>query len=361
MFIALAVLTATFAVATILPFLPLAHGLVRIGDFPRQQILAISVILLAAALLWGDASFAARLVQVTLFAVAAVQAWYVLPYTMVWRKETADFDPASDRGTPIRLLACNVKMSNRNYAGLISHIEAQEPDLFVLMEIDAKWMDAVGGLFADYPHVVPRPQANSYGMMLASKFELSEIEVDDMLTDGVPSITATVHPEKGPRFRLYSIHPEPPVPHRGTEGRDGETSLVALRVREEKLPVVVTGDLNDVAWSGTTERFRKVSRLLDPRIGRKVFSTFDARYPLIRWPLDHLFHSPDFRLKEMHRLPACGSDHFPVMFDLVLCATEEAESHPEEADGEDIERAEELVEQAEERDEKAIGTDWEKS
>lgn len=359
MFIALAVLTAILAVATLLPFLPLAHGLVRAGDFPRQQILAMSLVLLGAALLWGDASLATRLVQAALLAVAAIQARHVLPYTILWRKETADFDPAKDRGTPIRLLVCNVKMSNRRYDGLVSSIADRDPDLFVLMEVDGKWMDAIGDLLAAYPHVVAQPQENSYGMVLASKFELSDIEVEDMLTEGVPSIVATVHPEDGPRFRLYSIHPEPPVPHRGTEGRDGETSLVALRVREETLPVLVTGDLNDVAWSGTTKRFRKVSRLLDPRIGRKVFSTFDARYPLVRWPLDHLFHSPDFRLREMHRLPACGSDHFPVMFDLVLCAAEEAESMPEAADKADIERAEELVEEAAKRDQKAIGTDWE--
>ncbi|MDU0220303.1 endonuclease, partial [Escherichia coli] len=69
--------------------------------------------------------------------------------------------------------------------------------------------------------------------------------------------------------------------------------------------------------------------------------------------------SAEFRLKAMHRLPACGSDHFPVLFELVLCPDEDAESEPEQANGDDLSRARELVDDARKRDEDAIGTDWE--
>ena len=357
-------LTALFVVAALLPLLPLAHGIVRVGDFPRQQFLALALAVLAASLAFGGEEVAWRIVQLLLLGVVIMQAWYVLPYTPLWRKESAEFDPASsvcgsDMSEPLRLLACNVKMSNRNFAEMTSEIARHDPDLFVLMEVDERWYDALADLLGAYPHVVAQPQENSYGMVLASKFPLSDTRVECLLTDGVPSIVTVVTMPGGLRFKLYSIHPEPPVPHRGTEGRDGETALVALKVREETMPVIVTGDLNDVAWSRTTARFRRISRLLDPRIGRKVFSTFDARYPLIRWPLDHLFHSAEFRLKAMSRLPASGSDHFPVLFDLVLCRTEEAESTPEQANGRDMERARDLVDQARKRDEKPIGSDWE--
>lgn len=356
---AAAFLTILLAAATALPFLPFAHGIVRIGDFPRQQILAIAVLLLALTFLaTSDATW--RLMQVVLAAISMVQLYHIIPFTPVWRKQSADYDPATDQGEGFRLLACNVKMSNRDFDGLAVLIRESVPDLFVLMEVDEKWLAGLAGLLAAYPYVVAQPQDNSYGMVLASKFELRDQKVQYLLTEGVPSIITDVVTPAEQVFRLYFIHPEPPVPHRGAEGRDGETGLVALKVREEKKPVIVTGDLNDVAWSGTTERFRRISRLLDPRIGRKVFSTFDARYPLIRWPLDHLFHSPEFRLAGMKRLPPCGSDHFPVVFDLVLCPDGEAESHPEQADEDDVDRAKELASEAKARDESPIGTDWEK-
>ena len=38
----------------------------------------------------------------------------------------------------------------------------------------------------------------------------------------------------------------------------------------------------------------------------------------MRWPLDHVFHSADFRFNDIRRLPGFGSDHFPLLVDLQL-------------------------------------------
>lgn len=354
-------LTAILGAGTLLPFLPLAHGIARVGDFPRQQYLVLAALLLAASPLFADLSLAWLLVQALLALIALVQIVMIAEFTPLGRKQSARFDPASESGDRLRLVASNAKMSNERRDELRAEIEAADPDLVVLMEVDDAWAEALAPLLARYEDVISRPQENSYGMIVASRLPLSDISVQCLLTDGVPSVIATVATPGGRRFRLFSIHPEPPVPYHGAEGRDGETSLVALKVREETLPVIVTGDLNDVAWSRTTSRFRRLSGLLDPRIGRKIFSTFDARIPFLRWPLDHLFHSAEFRLVGMRRLKPCGSDHFPVQFDLVLCSEARAEGRPAPATEEDIARAVDLAKQAAERDEAPIGEDWEQT
>ncbi|MEQ8452176.1 MAG: endonuclease/exonuclease/phosphatase family protein [Nitratireductor sp.] len=360
MALAIYLLLATVLLAgTVLPFLPVAHGLVRVGDFPRQQYLALALALIAAAPFFAERTAIWLGLLALLAAVAFVQAVLIAEFTPFARKQSTGFDPTRHDGDALRLVAANVKMSNRQRQAMLAELERAEPDILVLMEVDNGWAAALSPLTGLYPHVVSRPQNNSYGMIVASRLELADIALQCLLTKDVPSVVATVRTKAGRRFRLYALHPEPPVPHRGTTGRDGETALVALRVREETLPVIVTGDLNDVAWSKTTRRFRRVSRLLDPRIGRSVFSTFDARIPLLRWPLDHLFHSAEFRLAGMRRLAPCGSDHFPVAFDLVLCSRPETENHPEPADGEDVARARDLVGAARKRDEKPIGGDWE--
>jgi hypothetical protein len=58
----------------------------------------------------------------------------------------------------------------------------------------------------------------------------------------------------------------------------------------------------------------------DPRVGRGLYPTFNAKYPLLRWPLDHLFVSPHFELMQIDLLPNIGSDHFPIFFRLCLKA-----------------------------------------
>jgi endonuclease/exonuclease/phosphatase (EEP) superfamily protein YafD len=360
MLIAQTVLAVFLVAITVMPFLPIAHGIVRIGDFPRQQILVLALGCLVLSLASGGALFDRPIFPIVFAAVALLQAWFIAEFTHLWRKESKAFDPSVDQGKRFRLVATNVKMSNRNYAAHIDIVTKSDPDILILMETDDAWLEGMREVLDRYPYRLEQPQDNAYGMALASKFRLDDGSVQDLLTEGVPSIFATVVLEESLRFRLYSIHPEPPVPHRGTEGRDGETALISLAAREESGALIVTGDLNDVAWSKTTRRFRRISRLLDPRVGRRMVNTFDARFWFMRWPLDHLFHSAHFRLIDMHRLDPGGSDHFPVQFDLVLCPDPKAESGPDQADEGDLDRARDLVRQADERDEEPIGTDWEK-
>ncbi len=98
-----------------------------------------------------------------------------------------------------------------------------------------------------------------------------------------------------------------------------------------------------MAWSTTTRLFRKLSGLLDPRVGRGIFNTFNAKFRLIRWPLDHLFHSDHFTVKSIQRLPAFGSDHFALLTELMYTPVERSRQRGPAEGSEDRKLAEEII------------------
>ena len=93
---------------------------------------------------------------------------------------------------------------------------------------------------------------------------------------------------------------------------------VARMVAQDATPAIVAGDFNAVAWSHTTHRFQRIGNLLDPRVGRGVYPTFPALPWLLRWPIDHVFHTTEFRLAGLEIGPDFGSDHLPVIATLCL-------------------------------------------
>lgn len=356
----IAALTTLVAVTTILPALPIAHGFVRVCDFPRLQIALLAALLLPVTLVFGPGGWAQWLMLGVQLAVVVRQGLICLRYTPLWRNQSIAVDGPPPEGSDVRIVTCNVKMSNRRYDQLAETISRADPDIAIFLEVDAGWCEALRTLAKDRPHVVQRPQDNSFGILVLSRLELDEVDVRFRLLPDVPSVNAAVRLVDGRRFRLHVLHPEPPVPYADTIGRDAELVLTAEEINADTLPAVVTGDLNDVAWSRTTHRFQRLTGLLDPRVGRGFYNSFHADYPFFRWPLDHLFHDAQFRLVRLDRLDHVGSDHFPMLFEVSLAHEKKAAEEPGAANGNDIEEARQLQSVAKRLDRETIGADWEK-
>ncbi|MGJ5619904.1 endonuclease/exonuclease/phosphatase family protein [Sulfitobacter sp. MF3-043] len=348
-------------VATLIPFSKIPHGVVRGLAFPRQQLFLMALALAVLMLVvhpnaWGW--FGAM----TLGLLAAIQLIHTIKFTPIWSLQSvaAPAELRADTESHIRILAANIKKSNRQFDRLISLIQARDPDVVLVIEVDEGWIDALKvPLDHTFTHWVEVPKDNGYGICLMSKFPLSETDVREMITEGVPSIRTAVRLPNGSDIRLYVVHPEPPVIDHDTIGRDSEIALVGIEAEKDHLPAIVAGDLNDVAWSTTTRRFQRLSGLLDPRVGRGFYNTFSATMPWMRWPLDHLFHDPEFRLVEMARLEKIGSDHFPMWFVLALARTKAAETKPDPADANETRKTKEMIAEEQDRPREAIGSDWE--
>ena len=341
----IATLVGLILLATLLPFSRRTEWMIRDLDFPRLQIASLALATLAAELALLDVSDADTMALVAItVACLLYQAWWIFPYTRVYPNEVkAALDV--DEAERIRILTANVLAPNHNAEGLIALIREHRPDVFVTLESDAWWQERLDTLEADYPYSMKCPLDNLYGMHVYSRLALEDTAIQFLVEDDIPSMHALVVLESGRKVRMHFLHPAPPSPteHDESTERDAELLVVAKSVAGLETPVVVAGDLNDVAWSVTTRLFRKISGLLDPRIGRGMFNTFHAGIPFLRWPLDHLFHSRHFTLSFIRRLPKFGSDHFPMLVELAYDRKHGADQEGLQADADDEALAREKI------------------
>ncbi len=328
--------------ATALALIETDQWWIRVLDFPRLQI----AVVLAVALLtfgWaGPRNVAAGVLAAVFLVALAWQLWMIAPYTAVWPRQMLAATACPDAGR-VRFLMANVLQDNRNAQAVLELVRDTDPDVVLLTEIDRKWADEIAELAVSHPQTILEPRSNTYGMGLYSRLPLRDGQVRHLLDEDIPSILTRVALPDGTTFTLWGVHPAPPRPGDDTEERDAELLIVAKEVAEAPGPAVVAGDLNDVAWSSTTTLFQKISGLIDPRIGRGLYATFNADWPLMKWPLDHLFASTEWTLGDFRRLPDIGSDHFPVLVELCHQPQAAAVQEPVKADPGDAAEAEEHI------------------
>jgi endonuclease/exonuclease/phosphatase (EEP) superfamily protein YafD len=333
---------------TVLPFLPHEAWWIRIFDFPRRQIAAITLAAIPGYVaLAGFDGVLDRTIAAALGACLLYQLVRIGIYTPLFPKQ-AKSAAASAQERRLGIVVANVLTTNRNAGALLDIVRARDPDVLLFVETDAWWQTQLDALEATHPFTVKRPQDNLYGMHLYSRLELVGPEVRFLLEPGIPSIHARLRLRSGDCVELHCVHPRPPAPSEAPSSveRDAELLIVAKAVATSGEPAIVMGDLNDVAWSGTTRLFQKVSGMLDPRVGRGMFSTFHAKHAWLRWPLDHIFISPEFTVVSLRRLGYFGSDHFPMHAELAYTPRAERVQEAPAADAGDREVAEEKIEKA---------------
>ena len=308
--------TCIMLCVTLVPLLPSNHWLSRVWEFPRVQIAVLTVSLTIASLFLASPSMAIVLVSINGLLSLYQIAW-IFPYTRLYpiqvKKATAPYQQS------IKIMTSNVLMPNHSADKLIKLIQSYQPDVVVTLETDQWWEDALHPIHSEYPHRVNCPLDNLYGMHLYSKFVLEDVQLLELIEEGIPSIHCYLVLKNNIKVKCHFLHPAPPSPTENTTStpRDRELLVIAKQVAGQTEPIIVTGDLNDVAWSPTTRAFRRISGLKDPRMGRGMFNTFHASYPILRWPLDHIFHSEHFELGSIQRMPSIDSDHFPLLSELV--------------------------------------------
>ena len=312
------VFAVLLSIAAFLPLWETDLWWVRMLDYPRLQLAGVGIVMLLL-LVAGSEDYRRRHFGLVFAALAIATMWQLLHtvrYLPFAPKAVASAQQCPADKT-LSILNANVLLGNDDYAAVLAMVERRDPDILVLLEGGPEWEAAMTPLHARYGYRIGEPIPNAYGLLFYSKLPFAGV-VDMRVAEGVPSVSGTLTLRDGSDVRIDAVHPEPPWPGDDVGERDAELVMVGREIRDDGRAAVIVGDLNDVAWSKTSRLFLDVSGMEDPRKGRGLLPTFNAHWPLMRWPLDHLFVSPHWGLVDLAREDRIGSDHFPLYAELCL-------------------------------------------
>ncbi|MBB6370677.1 endonuclease/exonuclease/phosphatase family protein [Chryseobacterium shigense] len=333
-----------------LPKIQNAHWIFRVPEFGKIQI-TYAVLFTFILGLFISSSGNLLYSQGLLFLMFVHHGITLVKYTPLYpvKKHTQKHQSSQK----LHFISANVYQFNKEYNRFISLIEKYSPEMFLTMESNGDWEQAMRILEKDYPFQHKVTLENTYGMHFYSKIKIKNAQTHYFVADDIPSIEVHLKTEDGFSFVFFGVHPPPPSPteEETSKERDGDLLSTAKRVKDIKDPVIVVGDFNNVAWSKSSILFRKTSHLIDPRIGHSFVSTFHAKYRLLRFPIDLMFHSEDIFIKALKTLENFGSDHLPVYCEFFIDHHNDGqEDQIEAATSEEKAEAEEMIQEGKKED-----------
>ncbi|PKD16078.1 endonuclease [Salegentibacter salinarum] len=337
-------------VMTLVPLVAADFWWIRIFDYLHIQLSLLTLTAISAYFIRFDIKRAEDYIfMVALVACFTFQVIKIYPYFPHKNYEVGQVTE-ENFSNKFSLYAANVLQKNENPKLVLADIKKQNPDILLFTETNTRWKDDLSPITDTYPYKVEIPLDNTYGMLFYSRLELKNPEIKYLVDDSIPSVHSILKLRSGEEVMFHAIHPTPPMPQHNpsSSDRDAEMMKIAFMAKDSELPVIVAGDFNDVAWSSTTALFQNVGGLLNTRIGRGFYNTFDATSSIMRWSLDHVFVTEEFRVADFKLGSSIDSDHYPLYIELNLEPEKAEEQKPEPATEEEIKTAREQIEAQEE-------------
>jgi endonuclease/exonuclease/phosphatase (EEP) superfamily protein YafD len=261
---------------------------------------------------WAGASFLA-------FALNVAAAGTVLSPTP---GRAVAVEPA--RAAALRVAAINVLYSNTHYERVTSFLRTARPDLAVLVEITPAWRAGLAGLAQEFPHqyyaagFLNRAGAPvQRGVLLLSRWPIERVATWKLGTHTEPALLATLT-IRGRTLQLIGVHAAWPLGPDIQAERNRELGELAALARRTPRPLLVMGDLNITPFSPHFQALLSETGLQSAAEGEGWQPTWPTFLPPAGIQIDHALVSSGLAVVAFQRGPAVGSDHRPILVDLLF-------------------------------------------
>lgn len=220
----------------------------------------------------------------------------------------------SSINSQLTIFTANVKTDNRQYDLLVKYVQEINPDVVVLVEVDAQWIAATQVLRQKYQYSVSAPQEDNFGVLLMSKYPLQNGEIVNFGMIGRSSAIATVLIDNK-KITIIGTHPVPPFNKRLSHLRDRHLLEIGDLIDRQTLPTVLVGDLNTTPFSHMYRLLVDKHKLTNCFQGFGLARTwqFNPLMPPIPLSIDHCLHTDGISVATSYVGEYVGSDHRPII------------------------------------------------
>lgn len=242
-------------------------------------------------------------------AVATVIAATVVGYTG-WRSQ-----PAQAAAGDFRFITFNRYMGNDDLVTVSAWLQQSRADVIALQEVDSiELTQQLAALLPGYPHVYARSSA-AYGAVILSRWPIIRSETIELIPGGA-RVAKSVIDWQGREITVMAAHLHWPMGKENTRRRDAELQQLAQVARQSEGPMLIGGDFNVTPWSSVFRAAVAASGLQDCARGQGLATTWPAWFTPLAIRIDHCLASNDWRVVNLARGPALGSDHYAMVNDL---------------------------------------------
>ena len=229
----------------------------------------------------------------------------------------------------LRVMSYNVNHANRDVAGTMDAIVAEDPDVVLLQEIDREWQESLEKRFAKaYPHQAFRVYSRAAGgLAVLSRFPISDEEFIPTPPQGwFPAQRLVVDGPFG-KVQMLNVHLRPCLDSGGWI--TGYQTTPPHRLEQAKayyprlksgLPTVVAGDFNELPTGVAVEYLAKQGLVRVPTKGPTTWHhekvVGGKRMSLLSMDIDHVLVDGSLVASDARVIDAGASDHRPVVVTL---------------------------------------------
>ncbi len=217
-----------------------------------------------------------------------------------------------------RLMHFNVYAYNVEYAAIQAEIARQNPDLLFLVEAGTPLQEQLQSLKTTYPYQYPALGENWNQFLFYSKIPIVSAKIVRFPKVGNRLLHVVLQGKNGP-FNFIGVHTPSPTNAIRMRDRNNHLAVIATYARGLKDPVLLAGDHNATPFTEIFRNYVGTAGLRNTQLRLLPYFSWSCDFPMaFRIPIDQILVSPTIKVIDKHVGHCAGSDHLPVIADVVL-------------------------------------------